>query len=111
MWCSHHDLPNKDTQFLIGKEKLRLFFSNEKLSAFVGQIIVTSPHYILIACGCTNNRLGDSVGILRIDDDGTFSATCHCNQNCNRGMIKLLYIPTFFFICIFCYKNLIMVLG
>ncbi|MFS7940578.1 hypothetical protein Hanom_Chr05g00466081 [Helianthus anomalus] len=55
--------------------------------------------------------LGDFMGILRIDDDGTISATCHCNQNCNRGMIKLLYIPTFFFIYIVCYKNLIMVLG
>ncbi|KAJ0578653.1 putative developmental regulator, ULTRAPETALA [Helianthus annuus] len=72
--------------------------------------MVRAPHYIEIACGCTNNELEDSVGILRIDDDGTIPATCHCNQNCNRGMIKLLYTPTFFFIYIICYINLIVVL-
>ncbi|KAJ0578645.1 putative developmental regulator, ULTRAPETALA [Helianthus annuus] len=80
------------------QQELGLFFSNEELSAFAGQIIVRAPHYIEIVCGCTNNRLGDSVGILKIRDDGTISATCHCNQNCNGGMIKLLYIPTFLFI-------------
>ncbi|MFS7901300.1 putative transcription factor ULT family [Helianthus anomalus] len=59
-------------------------FSNEELSAFAEQIIVRAPHYIEIECGCTNNRLGDSVGIMRIVDDGTISATCHCNPDCNR---------------------------
>ncbi|KAI3686265.1 hypothetical protein L1987_79939 [Smallanthus sonchifolius] len=58
-------------------------FSNEELSAFVGQNRVRAPHYIEVACGCTN-RLGDSMGIMRISDDGTIHATCHCNQGCNR---------------------------
>ncbi|KAJ0578663.1 putative developmental regulator, ULTRAPETALA [Helianthus annuus] len=49
-------------------------FSNEELSAFAEQIIVRAPHYIEIVCGCTNNRLGDSVGILKIRDDGTIPA-------------------------------------
>ncbi|KAJ0748334.1 putative developmental regulator, ULTRAPETALA [Helianthus annuus] len=83
-------------------------FSNEELSAFAVQIIVRAPRYIEIWCGCTNNRFGDSVGIMRIVDDGTISATCRCNPNCNRGTIKLLYTPTFCYTL--CYKNLIMVL-
>ncbi|KAJ0923605.1 putative developmental regulator, ULTRAPETALA [Helianthus annuus] len=44
-------------------------FSNEELSAFAEHIIVRAPRYIEIECGCTNNRLGDSVGIMRIVDD------------------------------------------
>ncbi|KAF5806791.1 putative developmental regulator, ULTRAPETALA [Helianthus annuus] len=83
-------------------------FSNEELSAFAEHIIVRAPRYIEIECGCTNNRLGDSVGIMRIVDDGTISTTCLCNPNCNRGMIKLLYTPIFFFYTLY-YKNLIMV--
>ncbi|MFS7940576.1 putative developmental regulator, ULTRAPETALA [Helianthus anomalus] len=110
MWCSHHDLRNKGTnssleKLVIGMNlnfKLLQFFqlltelcldaqpaggtifSNEELSAFAGQMIVRAPHYIEIVCGCTNNRLGDSVGILKIRNDDNVSTTCHCNQNCNR---------------------------
>ncbi|KAJ0612126.1 putative developmental regulator, ULTRAPETALA [Helianthus annuus] len=31
--------------------------------------MVRAPHYIGIACGCTNYQLEESVGILRISDD------------------------------------------
>ncbi|XP_076902998.1 protein ULTRAPETALA 2-like [Bidens hawaiensis] len=54
---------------------IKTIFSNEELSAFDGQIRVRAPHYIEIECGCTSRRHGDSVGILRISDDGTICAT------------------------------------
>ncbi|KAF5806785.1 putative developmental regulator, ULTRAPETALA [Helianthus annuus] len=53
------------------------------LSAFVGQTMVRAPHYIGIACGCTNNQLEESVGILRISDDDTIIAIFYCNDACN----------------------------
>ncbi|KAJ0748340.1 putative developmental regulator, ULTRAPETALA [Helianthus annuus] len=45
--------------------------------------MVRAPHYIEIACGCTNNQLEESVGILRISDDDTIVAICYCNDVCN----------------------------
>ncbi|KAJ0578646.1 putative developmental regulator, ULTRAPETALA [Helianthus annuus] len=36
--------------------------------------MVRAPHYIGIVCSCTNNRLRDCVGILRISNDGTIFA-------------------------------------
>ncbi|KAJ0612127.1 putative developmental regulator, ULTRAPETALA [Helianthus annuus] len=41
--------------------------------------MVRAPHYIGIVCSCTNNRLRDCVGILRISDDDTIFVTCYCN--------------------------------
>ncbi|KAI3686264.1 hypothetical protein L1987_79938 [Smallanthus sonchifolius] len=49
---------------LIHRPRTETIFSNEELGAFVGQIRVKAPHYIEIACGCTNKTLGDSSGIL-----------------------------------------------
>ncbi|KAJ0792934.1 putative developmental regulator, ULTRAPETALA [Helianthus annuus] len=45
--------------------------------------MVRAPHYIGIACGCTNNQLEESVGILRISDDDPIIAICYCNDACN----------------------------
>ncbi|KAJ0570992.1 putative developmental regulator, ULTRAPETALA [Helianthus annuus] len=47
--------------------------------------MVRAPHYIGIACGCTNNQLEESVGILRISDDDTIIAICYCNDACGDG--------------------------
>ncbi|KAF5806799.1 putative developmental regulator, ULTRAPETALA [Helianthus annuus] len=45
--------------------------------------MVRAPHYIEIACGCTNTQLAEYVGILRISDDDTIIAICYCNDACN----------------------------
>ncbi|KAF5806793.1 putative developmental regulator, ULTRAPETALA [Helianthus annuus] len=55
--------------------------------------MVRAPHYIGIACSCTNNRLRDCVGILRISDDGTIFATCYCNDAFNRNASVVKNLP------------------
>ncbi|KVH99090.1 hypothetical protein Ccrd_022703, partial [Cynara cardunculus var. scolymus] len=52
-------------------------FTHEELRDYLSQIRVRAPHYIEIVCGCTSGKYGDSLGLLRISDDGTISAVCH----------------------------------
>ncbi|KAK1407077.1 hypothetical protein QVD17_38688 [Tagetes erecta] len=60
-------------------------FSNEELSPFATSITLRAPHHVEIKCHFPNKRLEGAWGILRISDDGTIKATCHCKQDCNRG--------------------------
>ncbi|XP_024976322.1 protein ULTRAPETALA 2-like [Cynara cardunculus var. scolymus] len=59
-------------------------FTHEELRDYLSQIRVRAPHYIEIVCGCTSGKYGDSLGLLRISDDGTISAVCHCCKECKQ---------------------------
>ncbi|KAK1407074.1 hypothetical protein QVD17_38685 [Tagetes erecta] len=85
------------TKLSLIAQSTETIFSNEELSPFATNITLRAPHHVEIKCRFPNKRLEGAWGILSISDDGTIKAVCHCKQDCNRGMIKLLYTPTSYF--------------
>ncbi|KAK1407076.1 hypothetical protein QVD17_38687 [Tagetes erecta] len=86
------------TKLSLIAQSTETIFSNEELSPFATNITLRAPHHVEIKCRFPNKRLEGAWGILRISDDGTIKAVCHCKQDCNRGMIKLPYTPTSYFL-------------
>ncbi|XP_038691381.1 protein ULTRAPETALA 2-like isoform X2 [Tripterygium wilfordii] len=58
-------------------------FDDTKLASIDGFNKISSE-YIEVNCGCTSKKYGDTMGMLRIFNDGLFVIRCHCIPECKN---------------------------
>ncbi|KAK9674437.1 hypothetical protein RND81_12G232400 [Saponaria officinalis] len=61
-------------------------FEDEELSGIV--ITEKGQDFIQVDCGCTNRRLGDYVGKLKVYRDGKLEVSCLCYPGCEKENVR-----------------------
>ncbi|XP_051121647.1 protein ULTRAPETALA 2-like [Andrographis paniculata] len=58
-------------------------FTQAELFGFIGILQITTE-FLVMKCGCTNSRYGDTSGKLKIYFDGRIEINCTCDENCSK---------------------------
>ncbi|KAH7544205.1 hypothetical protein ACOSP7_030692 [Xanthoceras sorbifolium] len=57
-------------------------FKEEELNSM--KVLSRGRNYVEVRCGCTSQRLGDTIGKLKVFANGKFVINCECSDNCSE---------------------------